>query len=32
MFKATNKTVSCAGKSGYFIMETAPKAVPHPTH
>jgi hypothetical protein len=32
MFKATNPSVTCAGKSGYALMETAPKEVPHPTH
>ena len=30
LFKATNPTVRCTGKSGYALMEGAPKAVPHP--
>jgi hypothetical protein len=30
MFKATNPTVTCAGKGGYALMEEPPKHVGHP--
>src|SRR5689334_3428138 len=30
MFKATNPTVTCAGKSNYAVMEEPPKHVNHP--
>jgi hypothetical protein len=32
LFKATNRTVSCSGKSGYALMEGPPKLVSHPSH
>jgi hypothetical protein len=31
MFKSTNPSVTCAGKSGYALMEEAPKHVAHPS-
>jgi hypothetical protein len=32
LFKATNRTVTCSGKSGYALMEGPPKLVSHPPH
>jgi hypothetical protein len=32
LFKAMNPTVTCAGKSGYAIMEVPAKQVAHPAH